>query len=271
MKRIFLICSVIAGSIMFSCESEKEYAAENNVVSDEVLQKIKSLDLNTNYVELSTLRLPGGAEKEVYLVENDIAISPSQLAEISIYDGITSEQYRTHNLVRANRTFQVIGFTGGSQALTSKMRTALEWAVANYNRLNTNIRLNLTFGTDYEPKDIVVYMEPGSAGGRAGFPSNGAPYKYVQIFSGTDSYNTDVIEHIITHEIGHCFGLRHTDWFSRQSCGQGGGEPAEPSGAVHIPGTPTGYDSGSIMKACFNGRENGEFGRNDITALEYLY
>ena len=87
---------------------------------------------------------------------------------------------------------------------------------------------------------MVVYKTSGAAEGVAGFPTGGNPYKWIQIFSGTDSYNTNIIEHLITHEMGHCIGMRHTDWFSRQSCGQSG-ENANPVGAVHIPETPTKY------------------------------
>ena len=152
------------------------------------------------------------------------------------------------------------------------MRTSLQWAVDNYNALNINLTFNLTFGTNYNSSDIVVYrVANGQAGGVAGFPSGGRPYKWVQIFSGMDNYNNNVIEHVITHEIGHCVGMRHSDYFSRQSCGQNSNEGTAGVGANHIPGTPTGYDPTSLMNACFSANEDGEFNNFDRIALEYLY
>ena len=75
----------------------------------------------------------------------------------------------------------------------------------------------------------------------------------------------------MTHEIGHCLGLRHTDYFSRASCGQNTNEGSAGVGAIHIPGTPTGIDWNSVMLACFSSNEDGEFGFYDEVALEFLY
>ena len=266
-----------AGLLFTSCEKdelttspEEEAVNINSEVPESVLQKIASLHFNPEGAEIGKIMLPGGGFEKTFIVEGDIALSANQLNNMSP-SNIQDKQYRTNNLVSNNRTINVIGYTGGSQALTSKQRTALQYAINNYNRINIGLSFTLTFGTNYNSYDIVVYQTTnGQAGGVAGFPSGGNPYKFVQIYDGMEQYSVDTNEHVMTHEIGHTLGMRHTDWFSRQSCGQTG-EAAGADGAVHIPGTPTGFDSTSVMLACFGANEDGEFNANDITALEYLY
>ncbi|MCL6217676.1 M57 family metalloprotease [Zunongwangia pacifica] len=247
-------------------------APASQQVSKEIVEKVANLNLNSDYIEPFELVLPGGEKESAFLIENDIAISEDQLSKLSS-DDITSKQYHTYNLVASPKTINVIGYTGigYGQNLSYKMQQALQRAIANYNDLNLGLTFTLTFGTNYNAYDIVVYKNSnGQAGGVAGFPSGGNPYKWVQIFSGMENYSTATNEHVMTHEIGHTLGLRHTDWFSRESCGQSG-EDAEPDGAVHIPGTPTGYDPDSVMLACFSANESGNFGYYDTVALNYLY
>jgi len=277
MKKLTLLTLSLGALFITSCEKDQvsETIPETaNVtqekISKEVIQKISDLNFNSEHIEKQMMMLPDGSFIENYLIEGDIAMSEEQLSSMSTAS-ITDKQYRTNNLVSTPRTVNVIGFTGGSQSLSSKQQTALQYAVDNYNALDIGITFTLTFGTNYQSYDIVVYQtNNGQAGGVAGFPSNGNPYKFVQIFSGMQNYDTNTNEHVITHEIGHAVGLRHTDWFSRQSCGQSG-ESAGRDGAVHIPGTPTGFDAESVMLSCFGGNEDGEFGFYDTVALEYLY
>ncbi|MDT0641591.1 M57 family metalloprotease [Zunongwangia sp. F363] len=282
MKRQKLLLSILTAAVVFtSCQKEDEtIAAESPVnaissqeekLSKENLDNITRLHFNDKGAKVTDFLLPDGSIEEAILLEGDILMSTSQLNNMSAQD-ITSKQYRTYNLVSSPKTINVIGFTANSsQGLTDKQKSALQRAITNYNSLNIGINFTLTFGTNYQPYDIVVYQNSnGEAGGVAGFPANGNPYKYVQIFSGMESYSTATNEHVLTHEIGHSVGLRHTDWYSRQSCGQSG-ESAGSDGAVHIPGTPTGYDSNSIMLACFSANEDGNFGYYDEVALNYLY
>lgn len=258
-----------------SCSTEEEPKA--NEISDEVLAQFSNLGFDVSDIAIVNHRNPiTGESSKQYQLEGDILIPEVQMREMINSDifhiGAVGEQYRTNNLVSNNQTISVLGYTGGSNALDNTMRTALQWAVNNYNALNIGLNFTLAYGTNYNSYDMVVYKVSGGGGGSAGFPSGGNPYKWIQIQSGTSSYGTNTTEHVITHEMGHCLGMRHTDYFNRSlSCGSGGNEGDGGVGAVHVPGTPTGFDANSVMLSCFSANEDGEFGSYDRIALEYLY
>lgn len=258
-----------------SCTTENE--PQSDEISDDVLTQFADLGFDVSDIQLvSHLNPLTGESSQQYQLEGDILIPKEQLGKMLDSDvhhvGAVGEQYRTNNLVNNNRTIRVLGYTGGSNALDNTMRTALQWSVNNFNRLNIGLNFTLAFGTNFQAYDMVVYRVSGGGGGSAGFPSGGNPNKFIQIQSGTSSFGTNVTEHVITHEMGHSVGLRHTDYFNRSlSCGTGGNEGSGGVGAILIPGTPSGFDPNSIMLSCFAADEDGEFGNFDIVALEYLY
>lgn len=278
MKKLKIIqfSLLLAGMSFISCESEKNIQEEpvlTNEISQEILSKLADNDINTNDVVIVNFDLPNGKKIPMYQIEGDLHMSEAQIMGLKSLQGLSAKNYHTNNLVSQGTVIDIIGYTGSGFALTSKEQTALQWAVNNYNRLGLSISFNLTYGTNFGNKDMVVYnnnANQNGSGGSAGFPENGNPFKFVQIY-GLSNSDTNVIEHVITHEIGHSVGFRHTDWFSRQSCGQNVNEGTAGVGANPIPGTPNGYDSTSVMLACFSSNEDGEFNNNDITALNYLY
>ena len=285
MKNLKIPASALA--LLFalvSCQKENDAAISDPVakkeivkqespleVTDDIVRLLKDNYFNVGEIKVIDFLLPDGTTEQRYQIEDDITFSQEQLESLKVLEKANSRNYHTNNLV-SPRTLSIIGYTGGSFGLSSKERTALQWAVNNYNRLNLSISFDLTYGTNYQNKDMVVYYNPNEtgSGGSAGFPSSGNPNKFIQIY-GLDNNSTNVNEHVITHEMGHSVGFRHTDWFSRQSCGQNSTEGIGSLGANPVPGTPSAYDPTSVMLACFGSNEDGEFNNNDIIALNYLY
>ncbi len=276
LRRLFALSFITIFVLSCSDESSEVTTPE---MTDELRAQLEELGFDASDAVIKNVFDPlSGETSEKVITEGDIHLSMSEINDMLGSDfttGVLGEQYRTRNLVGGiPRTIPIVGYTGSCCALTSKMQTALQWAVNNYNRLGGfGITFNLRYSSTFNNSDIVVYNN-GSAGGggSAGFPSGGEPFKRVQINAGTDAFDTNVVEHVITHEIGHCLGLRHTDYFNRSlSCGSGGNEGDGGVGAINIPGTPTGFDPNSIMLSCFNSGVDGEFGNFDVTALETLY
>ncbi|WP_400077160.1 M57 family metalloprotease [Winogradskyella sp. R77965] len=249
------------------------------ITDTNLLSSIRSLDIDVGVVSKGDFHLPDGTTEVRIYIGSDIVFTQKELNKLIEAGSDLSKQYRTFNLVTSsNQTINILGYTGGSQALSNKARTALTRAVANYNNINNmTLQFNLTFGTNFQAADMVVYdnsvNNPGGTGGVAGFPnSSGQPNKFVQIY-GIEQFSTNVNEHVITHEIGHSIGFRHSDWFDRLSCPSSsqGNEGSGSDGAVHISGTPTGRDLSSVMQACFSTSVSGNFNGNDITALLAMY
>ncbi|WP_024770827.1 M57 family metalloprotease [Aquimarina macrocephali] len=279
--KVLALCAIVAG-FTTSCEkkevsNETQPEAVTEQLSKAHIQALHDAGVNDFGAKYVTVKHPDGSVEEA-IQSSDLILAINKLAEQKLAEVDNgNKQYRTNNLVSSgNRNISIIGYTGSGYALTSKMRTGLQWAVNNYNALNNTLNFTLSFAASTSA-DMVVYNNGASgAGGSAGFPSGGRPYKWIQINAGSNSLNNNVMEHLMTHEMGHCVGFRHTDYAKRRC--DGSNEGAAGIGAIHIPGTPTanrwgqsGLDTASIMISCFSGNENGEFSSRDRTALNYLY
>ena len=259
-KRLLSLAALFSGALLVSCELNEAPQAQ---VSDEILSNISALGFSTQNV----MRTDGG-----YLVEGDILLHDSDLQ--GSHDGKTLriaevEQYRTFNLVTGLPRVITVSVSG---SVNSGFSAAVDNAIARYNAEN----LGLTFQRVASGGNINIrIVNTGQYIASAGFPTGGNPYneiKYAKKY--TTGYSDGFMTTVLTHEMGHCIGFRHTDYMNRAySCGSGGNEGQETTGvgAVHISGTPTGPDAASWMLACLSASTNRPFNTNDKTALNYLY
>ena len=118
------------------------------ITNKEYLNSILSLNLDVGVVTKGEFILPDGTAEERIFLGDDITISSEELDILINAHNSQERQYRTFNLVTgSNRTIDILGYTANNaNGLTSKAQTALQWAVNNYNNLNTTLQFNLTFG-----------------------------------------------------------------------------------------------------------------------------
>ena len=243
----------------------------DEVVSQDVISQVYRLGFN-----------PDGIKKveEGYLVERDIILTDELLNSTPTDHRVPNmEQYRTTNLVNAG-TGRLIKIYASTTSFSAGMIAGLDEAIARYNAQNlllTFQRITTSTGANITLQRLSKSQERQGVLGSAGFPTNGNPYSVIKmsgILESSYGLSTGGIATIIGHEMGHCIGFRHTDYFDRSiSCGGStSNEGAGSAGAVHIPGTPTGATlaAKSWMLACTDGGDR-PFNTDDRTALDYLY
>ena len=264
------LLAILALSMVFvSCQKEEKLMPQ---VSQSVLDQIASLGFSTEGVHKVS---------EGYLVEGDIILTESNLKEPSNSPSLliaNEEQYRTTNLVTSLPRTVTVSVSGTLTSL-AVWSDAANAAIARYNAL-PGTRLVFQRVSSGGDIDIFGFNEGPSGGyitlGSSGFPSGGDPYNQIKMNTNNQAYGTNpdlnYVASVIQHEMGHCIGFRHTDYFNRAlSCGgRRSNEKAGSIGAILIPGTPSGFDAESFMLACSNGG-NRDFNANDKIAMNYLY
>ena len=269
----FLVTLTITAALALlpSCEQQDEAVVPMappmtyTPVSDEVKAQFTRLQF-----DVSDIVKVG----ENYLVEGDIMVTPVALKNmltahpVSVENGRT-EQYRTYNLV--SRSLSTIRIRPNNTS--QRFLLAIDRAIYNYNQLGLTFRMVRVAAN--QPAEITVRLSSGNNFlGSAGFPTgNGLPWNDVIIDVSAFNGDDDSAEETVTHEIGHCLGLRHSDWYDRSlSCGRGGNEGDGGVGAVGISGTVR-FDSESLMNSCgaITSDPSGEFSYYDRIAIQNLY
>ena len=265
MRQLFrpLNLLLIVGIAVTSCKKEAKQPAQEQI-SQETLTKIYDHGFGTSDVQ---------KVDEGYLVEGDIILTEDFLNTTpggNFLRIANNEQYRTTLLVTGLPRVITVSSSGNVPASVS---TAINAAIARYNAEN----LQITFTRVASGGTINVrVVNGGSYIASSGFPTSaGNPYGEVKFNRQYQNMAANTLTSVLAHEIGHCIGFRHTDYYDRSiSCGGSAvNEGASTVGAILIPGTPSTATlaDGSWMLSCIGNGNNRPFNNNDKTALNYLY
>jgi len=271
----YLSITLLLSVLMLTVDSCQESETEAPVKKDEVPQAVihKLVDLGFDVTDKAPIKFDDG-----YLVEGDIYLTEASMADMKRGTPVpTAEQYHTNNLVSAPRNISIFIAT----TFPSIYVTALNTAIARYNAEGLSLtfsRTTTSSGATIRITRLSTSQENSGVLGSGGFPtSSGNPFNAIQmsgILQSGYGLSANGIATILAHEIGHCIGFRHTDYFNRAiSCGGStSNEGSAGVGANHIPNTPTGATlaAKSFMLACTDGSDR-PFNSADKIALEYLY
>ncbi len=275
-KSKLLTTALFACAMFFiSCQQEETFNVDDLSVDSVVIEKLKNLGFNVD--DQAPMLFEDG-----YLVEGDIYLTDASIAQMEKPNYLpNSEQYSTDNLVCGPRVINMYAEEGGRNGYSPAMIDGLEEAINRFNVQNLSLTFQRVF--NQSQADIVMTRlrkgdEKRGVLGSAGFPTSSCdPYNEIKMSGVLESdygLSVDGIATIIAHEMGHCIGFRHTDYFDRSiSCGGSTSNEGDGGvGANHIPGTPTGASlaDASWMLSCTDG-SNRPFNADDQVALDYLY
>lgn len=197
-----------------------------------------------------------------YVVEGDIRLEKKNLTTES---QIQLRQARWSELISySNQNNITVGVSSLMPASgVDNWRTEIQKAINNWNNIS-GCRIRMTYTTSTNP-DILIIIDNELGTGtlaKASWPENGKAGSCIRInldYAKQMSINSSEKEYHMTHELGHCLGLRHTNWASRNE-----------TTAIRIPGTPY-TDDNSVMIGGRIKRGWEGFTKYDIVAIRVLY
>ncbi|PSL48279.1 D-mannose binding lectin [Chitinophaga niastensis] len=255
-KHNYLLCIVLLLTLAIGCTKEQGNRKEDQSAqkSDDALIKLL---VKEGYDRKDIVEF-----KDRYVVQGDIIFYKKDLEQRVAK--VTTEQARSPYLVSpAYRHINVYLNAGSFSAVN--LSGILDNVIAAYNAVGSGIQLSRVYSA--AAANIQIVQNSGlqlGICGQSGFPlSTGQPFNTVYISEYTLTYynltSASQLTLLVAHELGHCVGLRHTNW-----------QPSGESAAIPIPSTPS-ADGASVMNGGTCGNNWGGFSYYDQVALKALY
>jgi hypothetical protein len=257
-----LSCALILLAAVQSCK-KSPHTDPPKTDSLTALDKIRNLGFSTD----SVLVVPNG-----YVVEGDIFLSEADLNQTTSSIGLKiagNELYKTSSLITGLP--RVITINGS--ALSPYYKDAIDRANRRFNSLNLRIkfwRVQANGDITITPENLGATREARTYGipGIDGKPADSITLNTQLLGSNP---NLGYLVTLITHEIGHAIGFRHTKYLNGVTgCVFDTALANGSAGAISISGTPSSINALSWMLACNSGYDR-PFNANDTIALNRIY
>ncbi len=283
------VTGIATSFMLLSCQNENldDQSANNTTIPTEVAEQLYNLGfdpLNAERKENPTS--DGEIAQNGWLVAGDIFITDTDIDNLintkqELDDDSENRAYRRRSIINTNRNRRngqrIVRVRFAKENSSTTGRPVRPSGLANrslraaINRLNgQNLKMRFQIVGQNASADITVSAKKGSLDGRAGFPVNGNFSSSFVVATAPDQRRLTAL---LTHELMHAMGFRHSDFRTRSSCRRAGRPNqafAENNNARHIPGTSRNRNNlNSIMTACYIGKAGltGE----DKKALRRLY
>ncbi|PSL22811.1 M57 family metalloprotease [Chitinophaga ginsengisoli] len=211
----------------------------------------------------------------IFVVENDIIIAKKFLDTFHIPVVNPNDRHAHSDQSLSFNNIRI--YTSQPWWSNSTYYSALNRALYEWNSAGSNLNFHMLFQTDQGYDWNLIFMSlPGTTLGSADFPGlpdlNGVPGYNILInqnYINALGLTSNQISWILTHEMGHMLGLRHTDWDIN---GEPNSQDGYYVGANYFPNI-TVQDPNSVMRAAFNTSNNGNvlLSSYDKLAVNTLY
>ncbi|QXU43059.1 M57 family metalloprotease [Pedobacter sp. D749] len=269
-KTIYHLTLFFTIILIFLTSCSKRDSQIDNIITNDVLgirEKVALLGFDTTNMIINNKIIV--VEGDIVLTkDNLIKATPRQATSVDLSNGGYPINYSRHRDLK----YYI-------DPTLSSWVTGIESAFNNYIGLSeVNLRFTRTLNVNEADLRIEQGLSPSSPSGAvadAYFPSNGLIGFRIGVNTSFSSLSDSQKTFVISHEVGHTIGFRHTNWFATESAN--GVNNGITVGAYTIPGTPNSgnnpdpnsvFNSGAGLQQVPNWTNFSSF---DLAALKTLY